>query len=73
MLSVRGCCFNFLCQTISNCSCNLFLVIEPTGRISLASFSDLQCYTRDQLWDCFHNIPDITALHNCTVFAQLGT
>ena len=33
--------------TISKRSCNLFLVIEPTGRISLASFSDLQCHACD--------------------------
>ena len=27
---------------------NLFLVVEQTNRISLASFSDLQCHARDQ-------------------------
>ena len=40
-------------QTISNCPCNL---IEPTGRISLASFRDLQCHAHDQsccLSGCF--------------------
>ena len=31
-------------QTISKCACNLLLVIEPTGRISLTSLSDLQCH-----------------------------
>ena len=27
---------------------NLFLVVERTNRISLASFSDLQCHAHDQ-------------------------
>ena len=31
-------------QTISKYSCSLFLVVEPTSRFSLASFSDLQCH-----------------------------
>ena len=35
-------------QDISKCSYNLFLVVERTNRISLASFSDLQCLTHDQ-------------------------
>ena len=35
-------------QDISKCSYNLFLVVQRTNRISLASFSDLQCDTRDQ-------------------------
>ena len=30
---------------ISKCLTNLFLVVERTNRISLASFSDLQCLT----------------------------
>ena len=36
-------------KDISKCSYNLFLVVEQTNRISLASFSDLQCLARDQL------------------------
>ena len=35
-------------KDISKCSYNLFLVVERTNRISLASFSDLQCHPRDQ-------------------------
>ena len=35
-------------QDISKCLNNLFLVIEQTNRISLASFSDLQCHAHDQ-------------------------
>ena len=35
-------------QDISKYLTNLFLVVERTNRISLASFSDLQCHTRDQ-------------------------
>ena len=35
-------------KDISKCSYNLFLVAERTNRISLASFSDLQCHARDQ-------------------------
>ena len=35
-------------QDISKCLTNLFLVIEQTNRISLVSFSDLQCHARDQ-------------------------
>ena len=35
-------------KDISKRLTNLFLVIERTYRISLASFSDLQCHTRDQ-------------------------
>ena len=35
-------------QDISKCLTNLFLVVERTNRISLASFSDLQCHARDQ-------------------------
>ena len=35
-------------KDISKCSYNLFLVVERTNRISLASFSDLQCHTLDQ-------------------------
>ena len=35
-------------KDISKCSYNPFLVVERTNRISLASFSDLQCYARDQ-------------------------
>ena len=35
-------------KDISKCLINLFLVIERTDRISLASFSDLQCHARDQ-------------------------
>ena len=35
-------------KDISKCSYNLFLVIERTNRISLASFSDLQCLACDQ-------------------------
>ena len=34
---------------ISKCLTNLFLVVQQTNRISLASFSDLQCHARDQL------------------------
>ena len=38
-------------KDISKCSYNnLFLVVERTIKISLASFSDLQCHTRDQLY-----------------------
>ena len=33
-------------KDISKCSYNLFLVVEQTNRISLASFSDLQCHAR---------------------------
>ena len=36
-------------QDISKCLTNLFLVVERTNRISLASFSDLQCHAHDQL------------------------
>ena len=36
-------------KDISKCSYNLFLAVERTNKISLASFSDLQCYARDQL------------------------
>ena len=35
-------------KDISKCLTNLFLVVERTNRISLASFSDLQCHARDQ-------------------------
>ena len=35
-------------QDISKCLTNLFLVIERTNRISLASSSDLQCHAHDQ-------------------------
>ena len=35
-------------KNINKCLTNLFLVVEQTNRISLASFSDLQCHTRDQ-------------------------
>ena len=35
-------------KDISKCLTNLFLVVELIYRISLASFSDLQCHTRDQ-------------------------
>ena len=35
-------------KDISRCLTNLFLVVERTNRISLASFSDLQCHARDQ-------------------------
>ena len=35
-------------KDISMCLTNLFLVVERTNRISLASFSDLQCQARDQ-------------------------
>ena len=35
-------------KDISKCSYNLFLVVERTNRISLASFSDLQCLAHDQ-------------------------
>ena len=41
--------FIFGDKDISECSYNLFLVVEQTTRISLASFSNLQCYARDQL------------------------
>ena len=34
-------------KDISKCLINLFLVVERTNRISLASFSDLQCHVRD--------------------------
>ena len=33
---------------IGKCLTNLFLVIEQTNGISLASFSDVKCHTRDQ-------------------------
>ena len=35
-------------KDISKYLTNLFLVVEQTNRISLASFSDLQCHVRDQ-------------------------
>ena len=35
-------------KDISKCLTNLFVVVERTHRISLASFSDLQCHARDQ-------------------------
>ena len=35
-------------QDISKCLTNLFLVVERTNKISLASFSDLQCHAHDQ-------------------------
>ena len=35
-------------QDISKCLNNLFLVVEQANRISLASFSDLQCHACDQ-------------------------
>ena len=35
-------------QDISKCLTSLFLAIEQTNRISLASFSDLQCHAHDQ-------------------------
>ena len=35
-------------KDISKCSYNLFLVVERANRISLASFSDLQCLTCNQ-------------------------
>ena len=35
-------------KNISKCLTNLFLVVERTNRIGLASFSDLQCHARDQ-------------------------
>ena len=35
-------------KDISKCLTNLFLVIKRTNRISLASFSDLQCHAHDQ-------------------------
>ena len=34
-------------QDISRCLTNLFLVVERTNRISLASFSDLQSHAHD--------------------------
>ena len=40
-------------KDISKCLTNLFLVVEQANRISLASFSDLQCHTRDQ--SCYLN------------------
>jgi len=39
---------NFGDQYISKCLNNLFLVTEWVNRISLANFSDLQSYARDQ-------------------------
>ena len=35
-------------KDISECLTILFLVVERINRISLASFSDLQCHARDQ-------------------------
>ena len=35
-------------KDISKCLTNLFLVVERTNMISLASFSDLQCHASDQ-------------------------
>ena len=35
-------------QDISKCLTNLFLVVEQTNKISLASFSGLQCHAHDQ-------------------------
>jgi len=40
---------------INKCLNNLFIVLEQTNRINFASFSDLQCYARDQSccwWNC---------------------
>ena len=51
----------FSMSDISKCSCNLFLVLELTGRISLASFSNLQCHTRDQLC-CLRGVVFVTFL-----------
>ena len=39
-------------KDISKCLTNLFLVVEQTNRISLVSFSHLQCHARDQ--SCCH-------------------
>ena len=39
---------SFSDQDISKCLTNLFLVVEQTNMISLASFSDLQCHSHDQ-------------------------
>ena len=39
---------NFGDQDISKYLNNLFVVIEQTNRISLATFSDLQCHAHDQ-------------------------
>ena len=44
--------------------CNLFLVIEPTGRISLASFSDLQCCACDQSC-CLSGLVSIQRVQHC--------
>ena len=41
--------FFFSDQDINKCLTNLFLVVEQTNRISLASFSDLQSHACDQL------------------------
>ena len=38
----------FSYQDYSECLDSIFLVVEQTDRISLASFSDLQCDARDQ-------------------------
>ena len=35
-------------QDISKCLTNLFIVVEQTNMINLASFSDLQCHAYDQ-------------------------
>ena len=55
---------------------NLCLVIEPSGKASLASFSDLQCHACDQsffpsdvVFVTFLTYP----LHKCTVCTQLST
>ena len=45
--------------------CNLFLVVEQTNRISLASFSDLQCHARDQSY-CLSGVV-FKKLHDQTI------
>ena len=59
-------------QDITKCLYNLFLVIQRTGRISLADFSDLLCHPRAVPLGCFYNIPSINSPHKCTVFSQFS-
>ena len=52
-------------QDISKYSYNLFLVVEQTIGISLASFSDLQCHTPDQ--SCYLSGVVFKKLHGRTI------
>ena len=56
-------------QDISKCLNNLFLVVEQTNRISLASFSDLQCHAEDQS-DFMHFIVHTVLISCITVLYE---